>query len=66
MVATSTPLIIGNALRMKERIVRYNPKLKARSRLLRNHIARGEVMLWQRLKPIDQFIVDFYGKASIG
>ena len=51
---------------MKERIVRYNPKLKARSRLLRNHIARGEVMLWQRLKPIDQFIVDFYGKASIG
>ena len=61
---------------MKEHIVRYNPKLKARSRQLRNQMTRGEVILWQRLKrrqmmgydfdrqkPIDQFIVDFYCKA---
>ena len=75
-MATFASWLGGNALRMKERIVRYNPKLKARSRLLRNQMTRGEVILWQRLKrrqmmgydfdrqkPIDQFIVDFYCKA---
>jgi len=63
---------------MEKPIVRYNPKLKLRSRHLRNSMTRGEVILWQRLKksqmmgcdfdrqkPIDQFIVDFYCKALL-
>ena len=61
---------------MEEHIVHYNPKLKARARQLRNQATQGEIILWQRLKksqmmgydfdrqkPIDQFIVDFYCKA---
>ena len=61
---------------MEEHIVHYNPKLKARARELRNNSTQGEMVLWQRLKksqmmgydfdrqkPIDQFIVDFYCKA---
>ena len=61
---------------MEEHIVYYNPKLKVRSQKLRNDMTKGEVILWQRLKqsrmmgydfdrqkPIDQFIVDFYCKA---
>jgi very-short-patch-repair endonuclease len=60
---------------MNEHIVPYNPKLKMRARDLRNNMTKGEVILWQRLKksqmmgydfdrqkPIDQFIVDFYCK----
>ncbi|MEL6488897.1 MAG: DUF559 domain-containing protein [Cyanobacteria bacterium J06621_3] len=61
---------------MEDHIVHYNPKLKQRSRQLRNEMTQGEVLLWQRLKksqmmgydfdrqkPIDQFIVDFYCKS---
>lgn len=61
---------------MKEPIIPYNPKLKARARELRNNMTQGEIILWQHLKsgrmmgydfdrqkPIDQFIVDFYCKS---
>lgn len=61
---------------MKNHIIPYNPKLKERSRRLRSNMTKGEVILWQRLKnkqimgyafqrqrPIDQFIVDFYCKS---
>ena len=60
---------------MAHRIIPYNPKLKERARQLRNNMTPGEIKLWQRLKgkqllgydfdrqrPIDQFIVDFYCK----
>jgi very-short-patch-repair endonuclease len=61
---------------MQDHIIPYNPKLKERARQLRNNMTKGEVILWQRLKkrqmmgydfdrqrPIDQFIVDFYCKS---
>ncbi|MEL6606591.1 MAG: endonuclease domain-containing protein [Cyanobacteria bacterium J06614_10] len=61
---------------MEEHILRYNPKLKDRARQLRNRSTQGEIILWQKLKnsqmmgydfdrqkPIDQFIVDFYCKS---
>ncbi|MGJ3253882.1 MAG: endonuclease domain-containing protein, partial [Elainellaceae cyanobacterium] len=61
---------------MKHPIIPYNPKLKERARQLRNNMTPGEHKLWQQLKgkqmmgydfdrqrPIDQFIVDFYCKA---
>ncbi|MGD1863793.1 MAG: endonuclease domain-containing protein [Phormidesmis sp.] len=61
---------------MEKHIVHYNHKLKARARELRNNATRGEIILWQHLKnsqmmgydfdrqkPIDQFIVDFYCKS---
>jgi len=60
---------------MAHRIIPYNPKLKERARQLRKNMTPGEAKLWQRLKgkqlmgydfdrqrPIDQFIVDFYCK----
>jgi very-short-patch-repair endonuclease len=60
---------------MAYRIIPYNPALKERARQLRKNMTPGEVKLWQRLKgkqllgydfdrqrPIDQFIVDFYCK----
>ncbi len=63
-------------LAMKNHFVPYNPKLKARARELRSNMTVGEKALWQRLrkkqimgydfdrqKPMDQFIVDFYCKA---
>ncbi len=61
---------------MEEQIIPYNPKLKARARELRNRMTKGEIILWQRLKgrqmmgfdfdrqkPVDQFIIDFYCKS---
>ena len=61
---------------MSDRIIPYNPKLKARARELRKNMTFGEQRLWQHLKgkqmlgydfdrqrPIDQFIVDFYCKS---
>ncbi|MEA5464987.1 endonuclease domain-containing protein [Leptothoe sp. PORK10 BA2] len=61
---------------MKNPIIPYNPKLRERARQLRQNMTKGEIILWQRLKqkqmmgydfdrqrPIDQFIVDFYCKA---
>ena len=57
-------------------IISYNPKLKERARQLRQNMTQGEIILGQQLKrkqmmgydfdrqrPIDQFIVDFYCKA---
>lgn len=53
--------------------IRYNPKLKALSRNLRNNSTLSEVLLWEKLKarkirecqfarqkPIGDYIVDFY------
>lgn len=60
---------------MSLRILPYNPRLKGIARQLRQNMTRGGVLLWQRLKgkqtwgydfdrqrPIDEFIVDFYCK----
>lgn len=60
---------------MRYQFLPYDPKLKELARQLRKNMTRGEVILWQRLKckqvrgydfdrqrPIDQFIVDFYCK----
>lgn len=54
----------------------YNRDLKKFSRILRNHSALSEILLWQKLrakqfrrygfnrqKPLDRYIVDFYCKA---
>lgn len=61
---------------MKNHFIPYNSKLTNRARDLRNNMTVGEKVLWQRLrqkrimgydfdrqKPMDQFIVDFYCKA---
>ena len=52
----------------------YNTTLKTFSRQLRNHSTLGEILLWQQLraaqtgytfnrqKPLDRYIVDFYCK----
>lgn len=53
----------------------YNKNLKEFSRQLRNHSTLGEILLWKRLraggmrkytfnrqKPLDRYIVDFYCK----
>lgn len=66
---------MSSSYRMNYRIIPYNPILKERARQLRKNMTAGEVKLWQRLKgkqiygydfdrqrPIDQFIVDFYCK----
>jgi len=60
---------------MKTKIIPYNPILKERARQLRKNMTPGEITLWKHLKekqmcgydfdrqrPIDQFIVDFYCK----
>jgi very-short-patch-repair endonuclease len=60
---------------MREELLPYNPKLKAIARYLRQNMTVTEIMLWQRLKgkqiqgydfdrqkPIDEYIVDFYCK----
>ena len=59
----------------KRKIIPYNPKLKAFARNLRNDSTYTEILLWNYLKgkqmrgfdfdrqrPIDNFIVDFYCK----
>jgi very-short-patch-repair endonuclease len=69
---------IGYFSPMQNHFIPYNPILKARARQLRNNMTKGEVILWQRLKkkqmmgydfdrqkPIDQFIVDFYCKSLL-
>lgn len=56
-------------------LIPYNPKLKERARQLRKNMTLSEVLLWNRLKggqmrgldfdrqrPLDEFIVDFYCK----
>ncbi|MDA0196238.1 MAG: endonuclease domain-containing protein [Bacteroidetes bacterium] len=59
----------------KRKIIPYNPKLKLLARNLRKNMTLGEVLLWNELRnkqmlgfdfdrqrPIDEFIVDFYCK----
>ena len=59
----------------KRKILPYNPKLKPIARELRNNMTHAETKLWNSLKqrqmmgfdfdrqrPIDQYIVDFYSK----
>jgi very-short-patch-repair endonuclease len=58
---------------MRRKIIPYNPKLKELARRFRNNPTEGERKLWQHLKgkqmlgydfdrqkPLDQFIVDFF------
>lgn len=60
---------------MRYPIIPYNPKLKELARQLRNNMTPGESSLWKyvqgkqmmgydfdRQRPIDEFIVDFYCK----
>jgi very-short-patch-repair endonuclease len=60
---------------MKRKIIPYNPKLKNVARMLRKNMTLSEILLWQELKgkqllgydfdrqrPIDKYIVDFYCK----
>lgn len=62
-------------MKRKYNIIPYDQKLKERARYLRNHSTRAEVVLWKylrnkqmlgydfdRQKPIDHYIVDFYCK----
>lgn len=63
------------SLMAKRKIIPYNPKLKLLARNLRKNMTLGEVLLWNELRnkqmlgfdfdrqrPIDEFIVDFYCK----
>ena len=60
---------------MRRKIIPYNPKLKERAKELRKNMTQTEIMLWLELKgkkmrgfdfdrqrPIDNYIVDFYCK----
>ncbi len=60
---------------VRRKIIPYNPKLKPLARALRKNMTFAEVLLWNELKqkkmlgydfdrqrPIDNFIVDFYCK----
>ena len=60
---------------MKNKIIPYNPKLKQVARMLRKNMTLSEILLWQeirgkrimgydfdRQRPIDEFVVDFYCK----
>jgi very-short-patch-repair endonuclease len=60
---------------MRHSIIPYNSILKERARILRKNMTRGEVLLWTKLsrkqmcgydfdrqRPIDNYIVDFYCK----
>jgi len=60
---------------MRRKIISYNPKLKEKARDLRNNSTFTEILLWNylrgrqvlgydfdRQKPIDNYIVDFYCK----
>jgi very-short-patch-repair endonuclease len=59
----------------RRKIIPYNPKLKPLAKQLRHNMTLAEVLLWNRLKgkqmrgydfdrqrPIDEYIVDFYCK----
>ena len=60
---------------MRRKIIPYNPQLTALAKQLRQNMTVAEVLLWNRLKhkqmrgydfdrqrPIDEYIVDFYCK----
>jgi len=64
-----------NCTSMRRKIIPYNPKLKEYARKLRKNSTFTEILLWNYLKkkqligfdfdrqrPIDEFIVDFYCK----
>ena len=73
---SSEGLGVGKIKAMKKRkILTYNPKLKFLARKLRQNMTFSEILLWQELKgkqmkgydfdrqkPIDNYIVDFYCK----
>ncbi len=61
--------------KMRRKIIPYNPKLKHLAKALRKNMTLSEVLLWQELsgkkvmgydfdrqRPIDNYIVDFYCK----
>jgi very-short-patch-repair endonuclease len=67
--------IRGGLKEMRRKIIPYNPKLKSLARALRKNMTLSEVLLWKeikgkqllgydfdRQKPIDNYIVDFYCK----
>jgi very-short-patch-repair endonuclease len=57
---------------VKNKLIKYNPKLRNSARQLRKNSTLSEILLWQKIKgkalgfefhrqvPIDEFIVDFY------
>ena len=60
-------------IRMKRKLIPYNPKLKELAKSLRNNSTLSEIILWKKLKnkqcfgydfhrqkPLDEYIVDFY------
>ena len=60
---------------MPRKVIPYNPKLKTRARELRRRMTKAEIRLWKAIKgkqlegydfdrqrPIDEYIVDFYCK----
>ncbi len=62
-------------LKMKRKIIPYNPRLKELAKRLRKNMTLSEILLWQELKgkqmkgydfdrqrPINEYIVDFYCK----
>ncbi len=69
------PLRIEPAVAKRRQIIPYDPKLKERARELRKKMTLAEILLWKQLnrrkmrgydfdrqRPIDRFIVDFYCK----
>lgn len=66
---------MGKKKTMSNKIIPYNPNLKALAKKLRQNMTLSEVLLWNELsgkkmhgfdfdrqRPIDNFIVDFYCK----
>jgi very-short-patch-repair endonuclease len=66
---------VGQKKTMSNKIIPYNPNLKALAKKLRQNMTLSEVLLWNELsgkkmhgfdfdrqRPIDIFIVDFYCK----
>ena len=62
-------------MKTKHKIIPYNPELKSLARELRKNMTLSEVLLWEhikqkkilgydfdRQKPLDKYIVDFYCK----
>ena len=75
IIFTKLLLIIQGTYLKRRKIIPYNPKLKEFARKLRNDSTLSEILLWNylknkqlkgfdfdRQKPIDNFIVDFYCK----
>ncbi len=69
---------VGQKTEMKRKIIPYNSKLKPLAKALRKNMTLAEVLLWNELKqkkmrgydfdrqkPINNYIVDFYCKDSM-